>query len=123
MRALEYCRWEEPVSGESVVALQHPGGYGDGATVVMPNGSSTHALHFLFNGDNAGPHTVAQVDARHAQLRAQYPNAAVAGSTWESFMDAIESDGSTSSLQLVEKEEGDTWICERHAARATVRCG
>jgi hypothetical protein len=77
----------------------------------MPNGSSTHALHFLFNGDNAGPHSVAQVDARYAQLRAQYPNAAVAGSTWESFMNAIESDGSTSSLQLVEKEEGDTWIC------------
>ena len=55
---LRLSRWEEPGSGESVVMLQHPGGYGDGATVIMPNGSSAHAIHFLFNGDNAGPHSV-----------------------------------------------------------------
>lgn len=105
-------RWEEPSSGESVIMLQHPGGYGDGTTVVMPNGSSTHAIHFLFNGDNAGPHTVAQVDARYTALRSAYPNAFVAGSTWDAFLSAIEDDGSTRSLPIVKKEEGDTWICE-----------
>ena len=105
-------RWEEPFSGESVVMLQHPGGYGDGTTVTMPNGSSTHAIHFLFNGDNAGPHSEAQVDARYTKLRSQYPNAVVTGSTWDEFLSAIDDDGSTQSLPVVKKEEGDTWICE-----------
>lgn len=103
-------KWEEPLSQTSVVAMQNPGGYGDGKTVVMPNGSSTHALHFLFNGDNAGPHSVAQVDARHTRLAQQYPSAEISGSTWEAFLDAITADGSTNSLELVKKEEGDTWI-------------
>ncbi len=132
--AICWNRWEEPTSGESLVMLQHPGGYGDGATVVMPGGSSTHAIHtlatarlrlgrelivdgpaaihFLFNGDNAGPHSVAQVDARYTKLRSQYPNAVVTGSTWDGFLSAIEDDGSTRSLPVVKKEEGDTWICE-----------
>ena len=51
-------RWEEPQSKTALVALQHPGGYGDGSTVTV-NGS-THALHHLFNGDNAGPHKPSQ---------------------------------------------------------------
>lgn len=110
--AICWNRWEEPTSGESLVMLQHPGGYGDGATVTMPGGSSTHAIHFLFNGDNAGPHSVAQVDARYTKLRSQYPNAVVTGSTWDGFLSAIEDDGSTRSLPVVKKEEGDTWICE-----------
>eukprot|EP01043_Picozoa_sp_COSAG02_P039290 COSAG02_NODE_3092_length_7386_cov_2.686428_2_plen_141_part_00 len=92
--------------------LQHPGGYGDGATVVMPDASSAHAIHFLFNGDNAGPHSVAQVDARYTELRSQYPNAVVTGSTWDGFLSAIDGDGSTRSLPVVKKEEGDTWICK-----------
>jgi hypothetical protein len=35
-----------------VVALVHPGGYGDGSTVAVEG--SSHALALLFNGDNAG---------------------------------------------------------------------
>jgi hypothetical protein len=90
--------------------MQNPGGYGDGSTILMPNGSSTHALHLLFNGDNAGPHSVEQVLARHAKLQQQFPNAEVAGDSWEGFIDAITADGSEKSLQRTTKEEGDTWI-------------
>ena len=55
-------RWVDRQSGLSLIALQHPGGYGDGSTVTL-NGS-THALHLLFNGDNAGPHSPGQVESR-----------------------------------------------------------
>jgi hypothetical protein len=103
-------KWEDPVSKTSLVAMQNPGGYGDGSTIKMPNGSSTHALHLLFNGDNAGPHSVAQVKARFATLRQEFPNAEVAGDSWEGFIDAIAADGSEKSLELTTKEEGDTWV-------------
>ena len=52
-------RWIDRQSNASLIALQNAGGYGDGSTVTV-NGS-THALHLLFNGDNAGPHTPQQV--------------------------------------------------------------
>jgi hypothetical protein len=55
---------------------------------------------------------VAQVDARYAALKSEYPNAVVTGSTWDAFLGAIEDDGSVGSLPVVKKEEGDTWICE-----------
>ena len=101
---------------DSVFKMMHSvfkmssGGYGDGATIKMPNSSSTHALHLLFNGDNAGPHSVAQVEARFATLREEFPNAEVAGDSWDGFIDAIAADGSEESLELTTKEEGDTWI-------------
>ena len=93
-------RWREPQSNLSVIALQHPGGYGDGSTVVMPNGSSGHALHLLFNGDNAGPHSVEQVTARFEKLRASYPKAEVIGSTWDAFVSAIVADRSAETLEV-----------------------
>jgi hypothetical protein len=101
-------RWLEPASEATVIALQHPGGYGDGSTVVV-NGSK-HALHLLFNGDNAGPHETSTVISRHAKLAAQYPNARIRGASWDSFIDAITMDGSAAALPMEDKEEGDTWI-------------
>eukprot|EP01050_Picozoa_sp_SAG11_P004239 SAG11_NODE_265_length_11509_cov_26.341455_4_plen_146_part_00 len=38
-------RWADPVSGLSLIALQHPGGYGDGSTVSVKG--SAHALHLV----------------------------------------------------------------------------
>eukprot|EP01050_Picozoa_sp_SAG11_P004240 SAG11_NODE_265_length_11509_cov_26.341455_5_plen_639_part_00 len=69
-------------------------------------------LHFhqLFAGDNAGPHTPAQVESRFAQLRQRFPQAEITGATWESFIDGIIADGSSGGLPVVSKEEGDTWI-------------
>ena len=101
-------RWEDPQTETSVIALQHPGGYGDGSTVLV-NGS-THALHLLFNGDNAGPHHPSQVVARHRKLLAEFPKATIFGATWDSFVDALVEDGSAARLPLETKEEGDTWI-------------
>jgi len=40
------------------------------------------------------PHSAAQVNARHALLRAQFPNAQVAGASWNAYIEAIVADGS-----------------------------
>eukprot|EP01052_Picozoa_sp_SAG31_P031212 SAG31_NODE_3284_length_4464_cov_5.447194_2_plen_464_part_00 len=101
-------RWMEPQTKSSLIALQHPGGYGDGSTVLV-NGS-THALHLLFNGDNAGPHSSNEVVARHQKLAAEFPNATIFGASWDSFIDALVQDGSAVNLPEKDKEEGDTWI-------------
>lgn len=101
-------RWRDPDSGSSVIALQHPGGYGDSSTVIA-NGS-VNALHLMFNGDNAGPHSPEEVAARHAKLAALYPNAQITGATWDGYIEAIMADGSAAALPETQREEGDTWI-------------
>ena len=101
-------RWRDPASNTSVIAMQNPGGYGDRLTLTTDG--SAHALHLMFNGDNAGGHSPAQVAARHAELAKRFPNARVSGATWNSYIDAITADGSAARLPEVDKEEGDTWV-------------
>ena len=96
------------MSRASLIALQNAGGYGDKLTITL--NASTHALHLMFNGDNAGGHSQAEVVARHAELAQIFPNARLAGAPWNSFIDATLADGSADMLPVVDKEEGDTWI-------------
>ncbi len=54
--------WQDPVSGEEVYAMQHPGGYGGikvSDCVVIPN--FPHAACWDWRGDNAGPHNSDEV--------------------------------------------------------------
>ena len=66
--------WEDPVSGESIIALEHPYGYG-GITiedcVEAPNGV---ALCFAFREDNSGPpYSTDEVEYDFNFVRAEFP--------------------------------------------------
>ena len=66
--------WEDPVSGESIIALEHPYGYG-GITiedcVEAPNGV---ALCFAFRDDNSGPpYSAAEVMHDFNFVRGEFP--------------------------------------------------
>lgn len=72
--------WADKQSGESIVGMLHPGGYG-GTTVadaVMVPGWNK-ALIMAFNGDNAGPQTVWEVIQIFQQVREEFVGASVFG--------------------------------------------
>ncbi len=96
------CRWRA-ATGESLI-LMYQGDYG--ATEILPDGRT--ALSLNFTGDNHGPHTVAQVKARFAELRRRFPNATLEACSLNAVAEALEPLKET--LPEVTAEIGDTWI-------------
>ncbi len=58
--------------------------------------------------DNSGPPEVPEVLSNFAQLRSQFPNAKVIGSTYDDFVQKLLS--VKNQLPIVQDEIGDTWI-------------
>ncbi len=65
-------RWRDEASGAELLTMYHPSGYGNISTAecVTIDGLDT-ALAMAFRGDNAGPHSPAEVAAIVAQLTTQ----------------------------------------------------
>eukprot|EP01087_Luapelamoeba_hula_P000994 TRINITY_DN10754_c0_g1_i1.p1 TRINITY_DN10754_c0_g1~~TRINITY_DN10754_c0_g1_i1.p1 ORF type:complete len:714 (-),score=88.74 TRINITY_DN10754_c0_g1_i1:50-2191(-) len=99
--------WQDPASQTEVYAMWHPGGYGgiDISDCVL---LGDQALAMAFNTDNAGPHTVPEAMKLFAQLKREFPNAVVNGSTWDAFVEKVVEMRPT--LPVVTGEIGDTWI-------------
>eukprot|EP00823_Brevimastigomonas_motovehiculus_P008810 TRINITY_DN824_c0_g1_i2.p1 TRINITY_DN824_c0_g1~~TRINITY_DN824_c0_g1_i2.p1 ORF type:complete len:655 (+),score=144.20 TRINITY_DN824_c0_g1_i2:280-2244(+) len=101
--------WKDPISGESIFLLVHPGGYGglSKSDAVIVDGLS-HALIFAWRGDNAGPHEPVELLAEFAALRLEFPKAHVFSSTFEAFITQLET--VADKLPVYTQEIGDTWI-------------
>ena len=104
-------RWRDPISAEEVLAMWHPRGYG-GYTVgeAVTLAGFEEALVTAWNGDNQGVYDAHEYIAIFEQVQAEFPNATVVASTFDDWLSAVEGSGLRSTLPVVEKEVGDSWI-------------
>ena len=106
--------WRDPVSGEAVLAMWHPRGYGGfsaGEAVTAPGFGEALVTDWI--GDNAGPGDAAHYVAVFQKVQKEFPNATVVGSSFDAWLDAV--DGAAAgavraALPTVELEVGDSWI-------------
>ena len=91
-------------AGNSLAMLYHRHDYG--STLLIP-GTDT-AVDVEVRTDNSGPHTLAEIAAIYARLRAQFPGAAVQASNFTEVAAAV--DTVRNALPVVTEEIGDTWI-------------
>ena len=94
--------WKHP-DGAEVVVMYHTG---YGGTMSLPG--LREAIAFAHTGDNHGPQSADEVRHGYAQLRTQFPGAAVVASTLDAFARAILP--LQPNLPVVTQEIGDTWI-------------
>jgi hypothetical protein len=95
--------WKD-ASGNSIVMMYHHTSYG--GVVRVPE--SDLAVSVEVRDDNAGPHTVEEIHAIHADLRKRFPNAVVTAADLTAIANAVEP--YRAKLPVVESEVGDTWI-------------
>ena len=105
-------RWVDPESGNDLLAMWHPGGYGGPhpdslANMVVVPGMS-HALAFAIRGDNSGPPSYLEVLENYEAIYKLFPNAEVVASTYDAFV--VELEKFKSELPVYTEEIGDTWI-------------
>ena len=99
--------WRDEASDAEVV-LTYETAYGTTATVfVLPNGV---ALCAAWAGDNTGPPPLADVQGFYATLKAAYPAAEVAASTFDAFFAVANWPEVKSKLPVVTEEIEDAWI-------------
>jgi hypothetical protein len=95
--------WRDP-NGSSLITLYHQHAYG--GVVVVPG--SDLAIAVEMRGDNEGPHTEDEIKTIYADLRRQFPNAAITASSLSEVAEAV--DAHRDGLPVVTQEIGDTWI-------------
>ena len=101
--------WEDPVSGEDILAMWNWPGYGSyphNPPVLVPG--LEHALVYNFAGDNGGPQTVKAYGGLWAALEKEFPNAEIVASTFDNYTDVLAT--KRASLPKLSKEIGDTWV-------------
>ncbi|HEX4486721.1 MAG TPA: DUF5054 domain-containing protein [Terriglobales bacterium] len=94
--------WKSP-SGASLVVMYHHG-YGG----VVPVPGSDMAVAIVVRDDNAGPHTLEEVNQTYASLNLQFPNAKIIPTSLTEIANAVEPH--QASLPVLTGEIGDTWI-------------
>ncbi len=95
--------WRDP-EGAEITVLYHPFGYG--STVAIPG--TDMAVSIIVRGDNSGPHTIAEIKGSYAWLHQAFPGAQIVPTSLNTIAAAIEP--VRSSLPVLTKEMGDTWI-------------
>lgn len=98
----DFCRWRDPEGNELILVYQQ-----DYGTESIIPGTKT-AIAINFTGDNHGPHNYEQVKSIYADLRKRYPNARLAGASFNEI--ALDLSDIRKSLPIVTAEIGDTWI-------------
>ena len=84
------------------------GSVGNGPVIVK---GTTHALVYNWNGDNAGPSSVAAYQSTFAKLATTFPNARIVPSTFDNFTQhVLPLLDNTDSVPNLEVEMGDTWV-------------
>jgi hypothetical protein len=95
--------WKDP-AGPSIIMLYHRLSYG--GVIRIPR--SDLAIAVEVRDDNAGPHTVEEIQQIYADLRQQFPAATVQAANLTDIANAVEPFRAT--LPVVTQEIGDTWI-------------
>lgn len=100
--------WTDPSlarsRGTSIVVMYHRLEYG--GVVRIPD--SDLAVAVVMRDDNAGPHTVEEVRKTYADLKRQFPNAAVTPASLTEIADAVTPH--RGAFPVLTQEIGDTWI-------------
>lgn len=101
-------RWVDAVTNTSIIGMVNAGGYGGIARHPQLN----HVLAMEWKTDNTGPHTVQEAMQVYQLLRSQFNGAKVFASTFDAFVDVVETLEQKGKVQLerVTAEMGDTWI-------------
>ncbi|KAF8062055.1 hypothetical protein HT031_004315 [Scenedesmus sp. PABB004] len=112
--------WRDEASGTQLLAFWRPGGYGgvrendvnlDPPEQCIQAPGLEHVLCTSWRNDNAGPPlTVLEPLRVYDLLRAEWPGARVAASSFDAFVDAVLAAAPTLNLTVVTGEVGDTWI-------------
>ncbi|CAD7700287.1 unnamed protein product [Ostreobium quekettii] len=104
--------WRDPGTGEEVLAMWHPHGYGnvlkDGIDSVVAVPGLPVALAFAIRGDNSGPPSIENVTSTYAVIKDLFPNARIVASGYDEFVERLEMH--KSQLPVFTGEIGDTWI-------------
>lgn len=101
--------WRDLVSNTSVLALEHPRGYGGITRKDCAETTTGVALCYAFRTDNTGPPTSTdEVEKDLDTIRAEYPEASVFASTYDAFVEDLQDARST--LPVYTAEVGDTWM-------------
>ena len=95
--------WRD-AEGNSLAMLYHRHDYG---SIIRIPGSDL-AVSVEMRNDNSGPHTLEEIKAIYAKLRAQFPGAKVEASTLSDVAAAMEP--YRAQLPVFTGEIGDTWI-------------
>ncbi len=95
--------WKDP-AGRSLVMVYHRHDYG---SVVRVPGSDV-AIAVEVRNDNSGPHTMDEIAAIYAKLRAQFAGARIEAASLSEVAAAVEP--YRERLPVVTGEIGDTWI-------------
>ncbi len=98
----EIFRWKE-ASGKSVNVMYHRRDYG--GVIEIPG--TGIAVDVEVRNDNDGPHTVQEIAAMYAKLRARFPGAEIKAATMNDVARAVDR---AVDLPVVTSEIGDTWI-------------
>ena len=94
--------WKDP-NGPSLVVMYH---HGYGGVVTVPD--SDLAVAVVVADDNAGPHSLKEIDETYATLTSQFPSAKIIPTSLTEIANAV--DPHRSSLPVLTGEIGDTWI-------------
>ena len=104
--------WRDLASGEEILAMWHPHGYGGSSgvgldsMVIVPGMQA--ALAFAIRGDNSGPPQALEVIKNYKTLQALFPKAKIIASGYDTFVNELEN--FRAKLPVVLNEIGDTWI-------------
>ncbi|EGD76851.1 hypothetical protein PTSG_08199 [Salpingoeca rosetta] len=107
--------WKDEQTQTSMLTMYLTGGYGGfnklpGVFVPTVVPGSTHAMVVAWRGDNSGPASADEVIKDLAEIRKEFPNAAVNVSTFDAFVSAIDTPQVRSQLPTITDEIGDSWI-------------
>ena len=96
--------WKDLSGRASLTMLYHQKSYG--GVVRIPR--SDLAIAVEVRDDNAGPHTVEEIQQIYAELRQQFPAATIQAANLTEIANAVEP--FHANLPVVTQEIGDTWI-------------
>ena len=107
--------WNDDDSGTAMRTMYLQGGYG--GIAIFPGlfdytaaPGLKHVMVVDWRGDNAGPPpTPADVEQHFAQIRKEFPGATVKSSTFEEWVDILDTVSDT-DLPQIHDEIGDSWI-------------
>ena len=95
--------WKDRAGSTLMVMYQHKG---YGGVVRIPGSDLAIAIEMA--DDNAGPHSIEEIRKIYADLRAQFPGAAITASNLSEIANAV--NPYRDQFPVVTEEIGDTWI-------------
>lgn len=117
-------QWKDPVSGETILNLNHRNGYGGWRTfdvytsqlfhlqemVVIPG--YNEAMLVAFNDDNQGPYQSGWLSTIFNAAKNFFPDAEVIASSFDDYLSGAAAyvNDNPESLPTLTGEIGDTWI-------------